>query len=105
VDLDATLDMDHNVKQELRAMLRDHGYVYDEDSGLIWIPEGTRFLLFLELDNIVVESIDAESALVSKAVKAPEKNRQLIRQAIASNQFPTLVDRILKGGGNLEEFI
>ena len=42
---------------------------------------------------------------VSKAVKAPEKNKQLLRQAIASSQFPNLVDRILGNGGKLESFI
>lgn len=104
-DLDATLTMDDTAKEELKSLLRNNGYVYDEDSNLIWIPEGAEFLPFLELNNIVVESIDPESALVSKAVKAPEKNRQLIRQAIASNQFPTLVDRILKNGGKLETFL
>jgi hypothetical protein len=52
----------------------------------------------------VVESIDVESALVSKAVKAPRKNKQLIREAIASGKFPELVDRILENGGKLENF-
>jgi hypothetical protein len=104
-DLDATLTMDDAVKEELKSLLKNNGYVYDEDNSLIWIPEGAKFLPFLELNNIVVESIDPESALVSKAVKAPEKNGQLIRQAIASNQFPTLVDRILKNGGKLEAFL
>jgi hypothetical protein len=104
-DLDATLRMDNAVKEELRSLLRSSGYVYDEDSPLIWIPEDAVFYRFVDLNNIVVESIDPESTLVSKAIKAPERNRQLIRQAIASNEFPTLVDRILKNGGKLEEFI
>jgi hypothetical protein len=104
-DLDAALTMDYSVKEELKSLLRNKGYIYDEDSNLIWIPEGAEFLPFLELNNVLVESIDPESALVSKAVKAPDKNRQLIRQAIASNQFPTLVDRILKNNGKLEAFL
>jgi len=54
---------------------------------------------------VIVEAIDPESALVSKAVKAPQKNKQLIREAIASEEFPTLVDRILENGGRLENFI
>ncbi len=54
--------------------------------------------------NVTVDTIDPESALVSKAVKAPVKNRQLIRQAIASGAFPNLVERLLKHGGKLEDF-
>jgi len=58
-----------------------------------------------EFGNVTVKTVDPESALVSKAVKAPAKNKQLIRQAIASNQFDNLVDRILASGGKLEDFI
>ena len=104
-DMDALLSMDHVVKVELQKLLRSHGYIYDEDSPLIWIPPGSEFVGFLRLESVDVESIDPESALVSKAVKDPAKNKQLIRQAIASNRFPALVDRILGNGGKLENFI
>ncbi len=104
-DMDALLSMDHVVQVELKKLLRDQGYLYDEDSKLIWIPNGSQFVTFLDLDRVTVESIDPESALVSKAVKDPGKNRQLIRQAIASDGFPSLVERILESGGKLEEFI
>lgn len=63
------------------------------------------FEKWIDLKNILVESIDPESTLVSKAVKAPEKNRFLIREAITAKIFPNLVDRILKNGGKLESFI
>ena len=59
--------------------------------------------LFQELDRRIGD-LNLGRRLVSKAVKAPEKNRQLLRQAIASGEFPTLVDRILKHGGRLEDF-
>jgi hypothetical protein len=104
-DLDALLTMDNIVKAELKKLLRIHGLIYDEDSYLIWIPPAARFERLFDFDHIVIESIDAESALVSKAVKAPAKNKRLIRQAIASEEFPTLVDRILANGGNLENFV
>jgi hypothetical protein len=103
-DLDALLTMDQVLKAELKRILRKRGMLYDEDSYLIWIPPGARFEALFDLENVVVESIDPESALVSKAVKAPGKNRQLIREAIASGEFPTLVERILGNGGRLEEF-
>lgn len=104
-DLDAFLVMDHIVKVELGKILKKHGLIYDEDSSLIWIPPGAQFESLFDLDHVVVESIDPESALVSKAIKAPEKNKQLIREAIASDAFPALVDRILENGGKLENFV
>ena len=49
--------------------------------------------------------IDAESVLVSKAIHAPEKNKHLIRQAIASGKFPDLVNRIIENNGQLDYFL
>ncbi len=103
-DLDAFLDMSYVVKVELKKSLLKQGLIYDEDSPMIWIPSGAKYEKIFSFESVVVEAIDPESALVSKAVKAPEKNRQLIRQAIASGKFGTLVDRILKNGGKLEDF-
>jgi hypothetical protein len=104
-DLDALLVMDPIVTGELKKILTKQGLIYDEDSYLIWIPPNSKFEALLDLDHVFVESIDPESALVSKAVKAPAKNKLLIREAIASDAFPNLVDRILENGGNLEDFI
>ena len=55
--------------------------------------------------NIEVKLIDAESTLVSKAIHAPQKNKQLIRQAIASCKFPDLVDRIIENNGQIDFFL
>jgi hypothetical protein len=103
-DLDALLTMEYVVKEELKRLLKKHGLVYDEDSYLIWVPPQSQFNLFYDSKNVLVESIDPESALVSKALKAPDKNKQLIQDAIASDAFPGLVDRILENGGDLEFF-
>lgn len=103
-DVDALLMMEHSVKAEFQKLLCERGLVYDEDSYLIWIPPGSVFTQLVDLENVLVEVIDPESALVSKAVKAPAKNLQLIRQAIASGSFPTLVERLLRHGGSLEDF-
>jgi hypothetical protein len=52
-----------------------------------------------------VKLIDAESTLVSKAIHAPQKNKQLVRQAIASGKFSKLVDRIIENNGKLDFFL
>jgi hypothetical protein len=103
-DLDALLKMDHEIKNELKTILSQAGLVYDEDSYLIWLPKDAVFSDLLKLSNVTVKTVDAESALVSKAVKAPAKNKQLIREAISSGRFESLVDRILANGGKLEDF-
>jgi hypothetical protein len=104
-DVDAFLQMDSFVKEELKKLLAEVGLVYDEDSTLIWIPEGAMYEPLFAMANLAVLALDPESALVSKAVKAPEKNKMLIREALASGQFVKLASRILKAGGKLENFL
>lgn len=83
----------------------NYNLTYDKDSDLIFIPKGSKFCSFASFKNLVVEVIDPESALVSKAVKAPEKNKPLIRAAIACGDFQNLAQRIVDEGGTLENFI
>ena len=104
-DLDAKLKMDFPVKQKLKELLAEQGLVYDEDSEKIFIPKGSVELPLFEFKNITVKRIDPESALVSKAVKAPDKNRQLLRQVIDKNKFPNLIDRIEENNGDLSKLL
>ena len=104
-DMDAQLRMDYFTKNKLMELLKAEGLVYDDDSHLVWIPKDAQTIDLFQFKNIEVKLIDAESALVSKAIHAPQKNIQLIRQAIASGKFPALVDRIIENNGNLEYFL
>lgn len=105
VDLDAKLKMDHIIKLELKSLLAEANLTYDEDSHLIWLPKTAKFLELFDFACVAIKCVDAESALVSKAVKAPTKNKVLIRQAIASGEFPNLAKHILEHGGKLENFL
>ncbi len=104
-DLDAKMECDYFVKAELEKILPKYKLTYDHDSGLIFIPKSSQFHQLGEYVNLSVKVIDPESALVSKAVKAPEKNKYLIRSALASKNFSCLADRILEEGGKLEDFV
>lgn len=104
-ELDAHLRTEYVVERELREILKNHGFVYDETSNEIWIPTGTVFEPLFDFKNLVVTRIDSESALVSKAVKARKKNKILVRQALASKAFPHLADRIQQGGGEPSYFL
>jgi hypothetical protein len=104
-DMDAKLQMDYFTKKKMQDLLEANGLVYDEDSHLIWIPENAQVIELFKFKNIEVKLIDAESTLVSKAIHAPQKNKQLIRQAIASGKFPDLVNRIVENNGKLDLFL
>lgn len=106
-DLDARLrENDWNIKRILnREILPKYGLNLDSQSEDIWVAPGHKFELLHDFKNVRVKLLDAESALVSKAVKAKEKNRVLIIDAIASGEFPNLVQRIEDNGGDLEYFV
>jgi hypothetical protein len=100
-DMDAKLEMDFFVKNELKKLLEKNGLIFDEDSEMIFIPKNSKKLELFEFKNIHVQRLDPESVLVSKAVRAPEKNRPLLIESIANSMFPNLVSRIQEEGGDL----
>lgn len=104
-DLDAQLRTEYVVVKALREILKDHGLVYDETSEEIWIPKEATFEKLFDFENVRVTRIDPESALLSKAIKAKQKNKILIRQALSSKQFSNLAEKIEKNGGDLAYFL
>jgi hypothetical protein len=106
-DLDAVIKNTHGFVMAIlnKEILPNYGLHLDPDSEYIWIPPGSKFELFHDSKNVRVMLLDPESALVSKAVKAKEKNKFLIIDAIGSGEFPNLVQRIQENGGDLEYFV
>lgn len=106
-DLDAVLkENDWNIVRILnKEILPKYGLELDPQSEDIWIPPGAKYERLHDFKNVRVKLLDPESALVSKAVKAKRKNKNLIIQAIASEEFPRLVERIESNNGDLEYFV
>ncbi len=106
-DLDALIKATEHFAQEVlqKDILPRYGLVLDSDSILIWIPPKSKFETFCDFRFVRVKLLDPESALVSKAVKASKKNKLLIVEAIASEKFSGLVERIQENGGDLSYFL
>jgi len=103
-DLDALIKAEFIVERELKTILEKKGLVLDDLSGEIWVPDEGQFIVYYESPMIRCVYLDPVSVLVSKAIKAKEKNRFLIRDAIAVFG-EGLVKLIRKYGGNPEYFI
>jgi hypothetical protein len=106
-DLDAIIETHQAFVTDVlkNEILPRHGLVLDSDSELVWIPPKSSYELFCDFKYVRVKLLDPESALVSKAVKAKEKNKVLIVDAIASGLFQNLVQRIEDNSGDLEYFL
>lgn len=103
-DLDAWLKGNSVPRDIFKVAVLRHGLRYDEQSDLIWMPpnQSERRLLY-ESETIKVEAFDPLLVIVSKAIKAPEKNRQLVLEAIGIFK-EELIEEIVRYGGDPEAF-
>ncbi len=103
-DLDALVTAEYFVQQKFAELLKNEGLILDTDSPYIFLPKNHTFDPVYDFEFLQVSKIDAESALVSKAVKAAHKNKELIKDALASGLFLTLKQRIIDEGGDIQFF-
>lgn len=82
-DFDALLNGEPPLEDIFKRLLKDAGLIYDNDSEYIWLPDETKYETLYQSDYIKVDSPLPIYLIVSKALKAPEKNKQLVIQAIA----------------------
>ncbi|MCB0321951.1 MAG: hypothetical protein KDD69_00210 [Bdellovibrionales bacterium] len=81
-DVDALIDASWPVRSAFVRVLNKRGLEYDELSSEVWIPPDSTFLVLWESEVLRCEYLSPLYCLLSKAVKAPEKNRRLILQGI-----------------------
>ena len=106
----ATVDLDTKVKtkgmtlDKFKELLKEENLVLDDLSNEIWLPEETEYIDFFEGEYVKCKRALPLYLLVSKAIKAPEKNRVLIQNALIEYE-DELADLILKYEGNLDYFM
>ena len=82
-DVDALILGESSVcRKFFKEVLATKGLVYDDLSKEIWLPRNSKFTEIFRGVKLSVEVIDPISTLVSKAVKAPDKNQLLIERGI-----------------------
>ena len=84
VDVDASIDGGPYswVGKKFAQILAAKGLELDKYADEIWLPKNATFQKVFSGKILTCLRLDPLDALVSKAVKAPEKNRILIRQAL-----------------------
>jgi predicted nucleic acid-binding protein len=102
-DLDALVTGDSIARTLLQSIIKTKALVLDDLSGEIWIPKEAKFIEYYESPLLKVKYLDPISALVSKAIKAKEKNRILVAEAL-KHYGDSLKDKIIANGGNIEYF-
>lgn len=104
-DLDAYADYDWAVQQELERLLAKDGKVLDPHGHETWMPRETQYAPLYEGTYVDAFVADPDAVLISKACKAPEKNKALITEYLAKGASKRFFELATKYALDLEQFV
>ena len=82
-DVDVKANYSHEVQQEFERLLQMKGLKLDPVGYEAWMPKETKYKAVFDGRFVSFLIAEPEAVLISKALKAPEKNKNLIRAFIA----------------------
>ncbi|MCB9707247.1 MAG: hypothetical protein H6714_00455 [Myxococcales bacterium] len=83
-DVDVYADYEHVVQVKFEELLRARGKLLDPIGHEAWMPKETKYLTVFDGSHVKGQIAAPEYVLLSKALKAPEKNRALIVEYLSS---------------------
>ncbi len=104
-DVDAYVKAQQEVYKKLDELLKAEGKHLDPDWRQIWMPEETEYDELYTGKLVTALIAKPEYVLISKALKAPKKNRALIVEYLASGaskKFEVLAEKYKV---DLEQFL
>jgi len=104
-DVDVTADYESAVEAEFRRLLRMKGRELNPLGHEIWMPRETRYSMLHAGRSVELSVADPEAVLVSKALKAPDKNLALIIEYLARGPSTRFLTLAKKYRINLEQFL
>lgn len=104
-DVDLYANYSYAIEVELRRLLKSVGKDLDAFGHEIWMPKETKYERVYSGEYVSLEIADMESILLSKALKAPRKNRALIVEYLAQGASPRFLHLAGKYALDLEAFV
>lgn len=104
-DLDAYADYDWAVQQELERLLAKEGKVLDPHGREIWMPKETQYAPLYDGRYVQALVADPDAVLISKALKAPDKNEALITEYLAKGASDRFFELAKRHAVDLERFV
>lgn len=103
IDVDMYTNCSYVVKQELERILSKHKKFLDGFSDEIWMPKETEYSLFYKGKNLKAYLAKPEYILLSKALKAPKKNRGIILEYLSRSPSQLFLKLAKKYKVNFED--
>ncbi len=104
-DVDVRADYAYPVQKEFERLLTSAGRVLDPLGHEAWMPRETRYLPIYGGRFVKLCIAEPEAVLVSKALKAPVKNRALVTEYLATCVTERFLTLAAKYSLNLEQFL
>lgn len=104
-DVDVRADYDDAVRRAFERLLAAEGRELDPLGHEIWMPAETQYSELYSGKFVRVLLADLEAVLVSKALKAPAKNRALVTEYLAKGASDRFLKLAAKYGVDLEQFL
>ena len=104
-DVDVHADYEFAIEQEFRRLLASRGRELVSLGSEVWMPAETTFQPLFAAHFVTLLVADAESVLLSKALKAPRKNRPLLTEYLAKGPSARFLKLAQKYQLNLEQFL
>ncbi|HEX5101705.1 MAG TPA: hypothetical protein VFV94_19470 [Polyangiaceae bacterium] len=103
-DVDVRADYEDAVRRRFAELLRARGLELDPLGHEIWMPSETRYTSAFQGKFVALMLAEPEAILVSKALKAPAKNRVLIAEYLTVGPTPRFWQLAKKYRLDLEVF-
>ncbi len=104
-DVDVYADYEYAVQCEFRRLLAREGKQLDPLGDEIWMPRETEYTDLYRGRYVTLLVADADSVLLSKALKAPLKNRALLVEYLARGASERFLKMAEKYAVDLEQFL
>lgn len=104
-DVDAYTNAQSYVLEMLSKLLIKNGLRYDQLSSEIWMPEETIYVEFYLGKFVKVTRAEPVYIMISKALKAPSKNKTLLLEFIAQSPGPVFFELCSRYGVKLDEIV
>ena len=103
-DLDAYADYESAVQREFERLLAENGQVLDPHGREVWMPRETRYDPLYLGTSVEAFVADVDAVLISKALKAAEKNMALVTEYLAKGASERFFELARKYRLDLEQF-
>ena len=104
-DVDVRADYDDAVRREFERLLETEGRELDPLGHEIWMPVETQYSELFAGKLVRLLLAEPEAVLVSKALKAPVKNRPLLTEYLAQGASDRFLRLASKYAVDLEAFL